>query len=268
MAAGSYIIRGGLEGRERLRLLARVMRPASLDLFARAGVDGGMRCIDVGCGGGDASIELARIVAPTGSVVGLDVDPIKIGLARAEAAGIGNLSFVQADLETGLADLAPADLVYSRFVLSHLRSPEVALARLPAQVLPGGLLVLEDIQISAHLVDPPSAAHDAYVDLYRRAAQARGADPDLGPRLPALLRAAGFSDVQVQVVQPAGLQGEMKQVSRLTMESIADAVLQAGLADHGRIDGIVAELARMADDPAVLMSIARVVQAWGRKPLA
>jgi SAM-dependent methyltransferase len=268
MAVDAYIIRGGLEGRERLRLLARVMRPASLALFASAGVGSGMRCIDVGCGGGDASMELARIVGPKGSVVGLDMDPVKIGLARAEAAGIANLSFVQADLESGLADLAPADLVYARFVLSHLRSPETALARLAAHVRPGGLLILEDIEISAHLVHPPSPAHEAYVELYRRAGHIRGADPDLGPRLPVLLQEAGFPDVQIQVVQPAGLQGEMKQVSRLTMESIADAVLQAGLADHGRIDEIVAELARMADDPTVLMSIARVVQAWGRKPAA
>lgn len=267
MATGSYIIRGGMEGRERLRLLARVMRPASLALFERAGVRPGMRCIDVGCGGGDVSIELARIVGPAGSVVGLDADPVKIELARQEAAGMAGLCFVQAELADGLGLLAPADLVYARFVLSHLRAPEAALAMLAAQVLPGGLLLLEDIEISAHLVHPPFAVHDDFVDLYRKTALARGADPDLGPRLPALLRAAGLADVQVQVVQPAGLEGEVKQVSRLTMEAIGDAVLGAGLADQAQIDSIVAGLARMADDPTVLMSVARVVQVWGKKPL-
>ena len=50
MTMPSYIIRGGQAGRERLRLLARVMRPTTAALFERAGVREGMRCLDVGCG--------------------------------------------------------------------------------------------------------------------------------------------------------------------------------------------------------------------------
>ena len=71
--AGSYIIRGGLAGRERLQTLARAMRPATLDLLQRAGVGPGQTCLDLGCGGGDVARELARLVGPTGHVLGLDL---------------------------------------------------------------------------------------------------------------------------------------------------------------------------------------------------
>ena len=61
-AAGEvpYIIRGGIKGRERLRMLSRIMQSATLNLLQRAGIRPGMTCLDVGCGGGDVSLELAR----------------------------------------------------------------------------------------------------------------------------------------------------------------------------------------------------------------
>ncbi|HTI49332.1 MAG TPA: hypothetical protein VL475_00220, partial [Planctomycetaceae bacterium] len=59
-----YILQGGVEGRERLRLLARVMNPTSIDLLERAGLQSGMSCLDIGCGGGDMTLEIARLVGP------------------------------------------------------------------------------------------------------------------------------------------------------------------------------------------------------------
>lgn len=62
----TYIIRGGLPGRERLRILSRVMRPTTLALLQRAGVRSGMTCLDVGCGNGDVTFDMARIVGSIG----------------------------------------------------------------------------------------------------------------------------------------------------------------------------------------------------------
>src|SRR5438876_9709070 len=102
MAEGSYIIRGGVEGRERLRLLSRILRPTTLALFDRVGVRPGMRCLDVGCGGGDVTLELGRLVGPAGRVVGIDIDATKLDLARQEAAahGVAIVEFRHAGLDT------------------------------------------------------------------------------------------------------------------------------------------------------------------------
>ena len=77
-----YLIRGGIAGRERLRVLARVMRPGTLALLERAGVTAGLRCLDVGCGGGDVTFDLASLVGITGHVVGVDLDPTKVEIAK------------------------------------------------------------------------------------------------------------------------------------------------------------------------------------------
>src|SRR4051794_12497689 len=115
-----YLIRGGIEGRERLRVLARVMRPTTLPLLERAGVRAGMRCLDVGCGGGDVTLDLATLAGVTGSAVGLDLDATKVELARGEAllAGATNVEFRVGDLTDGLGE-EEYDVVYARFLLTH-----------------------------------------------------------------------------------------------------------------------------------------------------
>ena len=267
MALQSYIIRGGIEGRERLRIIGRVMRPLTMPLLARAGVREGMACLDAGCGGGDVSIELARLVGPNGRVVGVDLDEVKLGMARTEAValGLGNLEFRREDVLAVAPPAAGFDVVYARFLLTHLREPGTAVERLRDLLAPGGVLIVEDIDYSGHFIHPPSAALDAYVDLYRRTAAARGAHPDIGPRLPLLLEAAGLAPAEMHVVQPAGLRGEVKLLNAITMEAIADAVLAAGFATAAEIDAIVDELYRIGRDETTVMSVVRIVQAWGRK---
>src|SRR5262245_57235678 len=80
----TYIIRGGLRGRERLRLVARVMAPSTTELLDRVGIAQHADCLDVGCGGGDVTLELARR-ARAGRIVGIDLDEAKLEIARAEA---------------------------------------------------------------------------------------------------------------------------------------------------------------------------------------
>jgi 2-polyprenyl-3-methyl-5-hydroxy-6-metoxy-1,4-benzoquinol methylase len=78
----TYVIRGGVDGRERLRILARVMQPTTLALLDRGGIRPGMACLDVGCGGGDVSLDLARLTGPGGRVIGIDKDEVVIEIAQ------------------------------------------------------------------------------------------------------------------------------------------------------------------------------------------
>jgi cyclopropane fatty-acyl-phospholipid synthase-like methyltransferase len=93
-----YAIRGGDEGRRRLDLLARTMAPNTEALLARAGLRAGMRCIDLGCGGGHVSRYLAECVGAAGLVIGLDIDDIKLRRPGRTARwpDCGNWSFARA----------------------------------------------------------------------------------------------------------------------------------------------------------------------------
>lgn len=265
--ATHYVIRGGLEGRQRLRVLARVMHPSTVSLLDRLGLRDGHACLDVGCGGGDVTFELARRVAPGGSAIGVDIDETKLTLNREEAAqqSLANVEFRQVDVREG-SPLSMFDVVYARFLLTHLSDPGSVVTAFHRYVRPGGMVAVEDVDFSGYLTHPASNAFERYHELYCATVARRGGDPNIGPRLPALLRQAGFEDIGVAVVQHVATQGDAKLLNPLTMENIAGAVLADGLASRQEIDDIVRELYEFAADPETIAGTPRVVQAWGRRP--
>jgi 2-polyprenyl-3-methyl-5-hydroxy-6-metoxy-1,4-benzoquinol methylase len=268
-----YVIRGGVEGRERLRILSRVLHTTTTALFDRLGIANGMVCLDAGCGGGDVTRELARRVGPDGKAIGADIDGTKIELARAEAAelGIGNIEFRLLDMREHLPASDPTsgfDLVYARLLLTHLPDPAGALTAFSAALKPGGLIIVEDIDCSGGFVFPESRAFRRYYELYYAVVRRRGGDPDIGPRLPLLLKNTGFAKVDMSVVQPMGLEGEVKLINPLTLEHSADAVVQSGLASREEIAELVGEMYDFAANPRTMAGLPRIIQAWGERPAA
>jgi hypothetical protein len=83
---------------------------------------------------------------------------------------------------------------------------------------PGGVLVVEDVDFRGHFCHPESLAFSRYVELYTKTAQRRGADPNIGPRLPGLLIEAGFEAVQINLVQLAAMADESKLMAPLTLK--------------------------------------------------
>lgn len=268
MKSDHYLIRGGVQGRERLRILGRVMRPTTASLFERVGIVAGMVCLDAGCGGGDVTLDLAGLVGPEGRVVGYDIDETKLDLARREAEekGFRNVEYRLSDIRLS-ERTAEFDAVYTRFLLTHLSAPAAALRKLRQAARPGGLVIIEDIDLDGIFCYPPADSVQRFVELYNQAARRRGGDPNIGQRLPALLLDAGLERVQTNIVQPAGIEGEVKLLLPLTLENIAESVAAAGLAEKNELDNIIADLYRLASDNRSFISHPRVVQAWGYRPL-
>jgi SAM-dependent methyltransferase len=266
LSSSTYVIRGGLEGRERLRVLARVMWPTTSALFSRVGIAPTARCLDVGCGGGDITRELAQI-ASDGFVVGTDLDATNVDLARAETAkaGVDNVEFRVDDVLQPPADGQRFDVVYARFLFTHLADPAKALENVTARVESGGVLVVEDIDCSGHFCYPRSPAFARYVEWYIKTARARGSDPNIGPRLPGLLRDAGLGDIAMNVVQPAGFSGEVKLIAPITMEMVADAMVAAEVATSEQVSQTIDELYAFANTEGTVQSLPRIVQTWGRR---
>lgn len=267
MASPHYVIRGGVEGRERLRLLARVMRPATLDLFERVGIPPGANCLDVACGGGDVTCDLARLVGPQGRVLGIDLDEAKLELARreAEAGQVSNVAFQPHTVGSG-QPIGDFDVAYCRFLLSHLRNPIDAVLEIRSALRPGGVLMLVDVDFSGYFWYPESRAQSRYYELYTEAVKRRGGDPNIGPRLPSLLKEAGFENIRINVVQPAGLEGDVKLITALTMENIAEALITDGVASAGEIQEVVTDLYEFARAEDSIGTIPRIVEAWGTRP--
>jgi 2-polyprenyl-3-methyl-5-hydroxy-6-metoxy-1,4-benzoquinol methylase len=266
MKRDHYVIRGGIEGRERLRVLSRVMQPTTLSLFNRVNVGRGMVCLDVGCGGGDVTFNLAQMVGSEGRVVGIDIDETKLQLARQEAEGqkLSNVEFQLSDIRETRGE-PEFDLVYARFLLTHLSDPKDALTKMRQLLKLGGLVVVEDIDFTGYFCYPDFPAFRRYVELYTEAVRRKGGDANIGARLPLLFLDAGFSQVEMNVVQPMGISGEVKLINPITMENIAESVITLELTSQDEVKSIIAEIHEFADNPRTVAGLPRVVQAWGYK---
>ncbi len=122
----------------RLLLQGRLYGDHTEHALRMAGLRQGMRVLDVGCGPGDVSFAAARLVGPTGSVVGVDASSDVVEFARSRAAerGLSTVEFVH----TTIADIAVAevDAVIGRLILMHLPDPVSTLRLLVRLVRPVG----------------------------------------------------------------------------------------------------------------------------------
>ena len=261
-----YVLRGGRAGAERLRLLNRVKWPTTAALLGEAGLRAGMRCLDVGCGSGDVTLKMAAIVGAEGNAVGVDRDQSILRLASQEAERQGLPVTFRRLAADKLAEEAAYDLVFSRYLLSHLPRPQQSVEAMVRAVRAGGRLVLEDVFFPGHVCYPANAAFDRYLELYQAVARAEeGGDAAIGPRLLGLALDAGLVEVRVGLVVPTFRDGDGKRVAQITMEHIREAVVGAGMGTGQEMDEVVAELGRFAEDDRTLMSIAPTFQVWGRK---
>jgi SAM-dependent methyltransferase len=119
-------------------------------LLDLGGVRPGQRVLDVATGQGEPALSAARLVGPTGRVVGVDIAPAMLEIARRRAAGLDNVEFVEGDLETLGQPAASFDVVLSRFGLMFAVDHVAAFRALARVLVPGGVL-------AAAVWGPPSA---------------------------------------------------------------------------------------------------------------
>jgi SAM-dependent methyltransferase len=259
-----YVIQGGEAGKRRLDLLAGIMQPATRTLLNSLGIAPGMRALDLGCGGGHVSFELAGLVGVSGSVTGVDLDGTKLELARQDAtkANLANVQFLEGNARD-LIEPQSFDFAYARFLLTHLSDPLEVLAVMRESLKPGGIVAVEDIDCSGAFCYPENSHFRRTLELYTGVVRRKGGDPDIGFKLPSLLREAGFNSIRIGLVQPVHLDGEHKRLVLVTLENIRDAVLAEGFAGAGDFEATVEGLAAFTADPTTLVSLPRMFQCWG-----
>ena len=155
----------------------------------------GQRLLDVGCGPGTITLDLAARVAP-GEVVGIDVAPEVVDAARAaaEAAGVAGVRFVTGDVYALDLPDASFDVVHAHQVLQHLTDPVAALVEMRRVLRPGGVLAVRDSDYGAFAWYPLDPRLDRWLELYHQVTEHNRAEADAGRFLRSWVRAAGFTD--------------------------------------------------------------------------
>lgn len=215
----------------------------------------GMSVLDVGCGPGTITADLAELVAP-GRVTALERTGPALDLARAEIRrrGLDNVDFVVDDVHHLRFGDDSFDVVHAHQVLQHVADPVLALREMRRVCRPGGIVAARDSDYAAFAWYPQLPELDEWLALYRSAARANGGEPDAGRRLLAWARAAGFTDITPSAsvwchADPADRQhwGGM-WAERIVASDLAHQLVDSGAASHADLDRIAAAWRAWAAD--------------------
>jgi SAM-dependent methyltransferase len=214
----------------------------------------GARVLDVGCGPGTITAELADRVGDSGAVVGLDASADVIELAS-RTMSRGNLTYLVGDVYALDAEDDSFDVVHAHQVLQHLADPVAALREMRRVCRPGGVVAARDSDYRAMAWNPQPAELDEWLALYMSITRSNGGHPDAGRLLLAWAREAGFSEV----TGSASAWCFAAESERQWWSSLwADRVLESSLAEQAIAGGFAA-----SDD---LERLSAAWRQWGADP--
>ncbi|MGY1984661.1 methyltransferase domain-containing protein [Blastococcus sp. SYSU DS0669] len=213
----------------------------------------GLDLLDVGCGPGTITVDLAARVAP-GRVLGLDLsaDPLDEARTAADRAGV-EVAFAVGDVYALDLPDASFDVVHAHQVLQHLTDPVAALREMARVCRPGGLVAVRDVDYAATTWFPADEGLDRWLALYQQVARRNRAEPDAGRRLLAWAHAAGLRDLTASTsawcyASPAERRWwGGSWAGRATASSFAEQAVAYGLATPGDLQGIADAWLRWAD---------------------
>ena len=252
-----------------IRQAARIA-PITERLFREAGIGPGQRVLDLGSGVGDVAMLAARLVGPSGEVVGIERDASSIARANARVAeaGLRNVTFIQTDVNQITSD-QPFDAAVGRFILMFLPDPVYVLRSLCKLVRPGGVLAFQEpswvsyLALGAGLPLWSSVLTSIHETFLRS-----GVNMEMGPALYRILQEIGLPAPTMHMETPLGSDADFTRLTCEVLGSLRPLAQQhnvslEALGDFNTLsERIQAEVA--ASNTAV--SYVPLVGAWSRKP--
>ena len=213
---------------KRLDLQAGWLEEPTRLLLRLAGIERGMRVLDLGTGLGHVALAVADLVGRDGRVVAIDSDDRMLALATERAGDRTCVQFLEGDVRTWTCD-ERFDAVVGRLILFHLPDPVAAVRHHRAHLRAGGRFVAVDYDIGSCRTEPPTPLVE-----------------DHARRVIAAFRSAGANPVEQQRVRPAPLVEQLAALMRRLAERLEQ---EDALFRHRGIDPPATELAR---DPGVV----------------
>ncbi len=265
-----YLLRNDAHELRRLERQGAMLRAPSLLLLRQAGIDRGMRVLDLGTAIGELAFLAAEVVGPEGEVVGVDqsADALAVAQQRARTRGLRNVSFTQGDI----ASWSPPgqfDAVIGRLVLIYLEDPAAVIRRHALALRPGGLYLALEYDLEVTRTIPPTPLASRALGWMKRAFSVGRVDLSLGPRLGTILTRAGLPSptvVGLQAFLPPNDPGGPAALAGI-VQSLLPVIDQAEIAAREEVGIATLEhrLAAEMVEHGVVVAPPTLVGAWARR---
>ena len=254
---------------ERLIRQAARLAPCTERFFREAGIGPGQRVLDLGSGVGDVAMLAARLVGPSGGVVGIERDTRSIRRARTRVAeaGLRNVSFAQSDVSQVGAN-GSFDAVVGRFILMYLPDPVAVLRSVSHRVRPGGIVAFQEVSWAQFL---PLSAHlplwSASGSLSGETLQRSGANVEMGFALYRIFREAGLPAPVMRMETPLGNDPQFVQCMYDLLCSLLPEIkrLNLPLQTLGDFSTLLERLQAEVAASGGIVSWPALVGSWARK---
>jgi SAM-dependent methyltransferase len=253
-----------------IQQLAQILAPVTRQFLEQAGLCAGMKVLEVGSGAGDVALLAATLVGPSGRVIGVDNNQaiLETARARAQAAGLTQVSFVECDLTSLVLD-DTFDAVVGRYILHHLRDPVLVLRQLVHHLRPGGIVAFQEADLTRLGTSiPPVPLFEQVGEWIKEPLRREGLDLQFGLRLYPLFLEAGLPAPQIHCESFLGTGPDWPwfDVMAGRVGSVLPLLLKYGLVTAQEVD--ISTLAQRLRDAArasasVVMA-PDLVSAWTR----
>jgi len=216
----------------------------------------GQDLLDVGCGPGTITADLATAVTP-GQVVGIDASRDVVAEARRHlgAGSPANLRFETGDVYALAFDDGSFDVVHAHQLLQHVQRPVDALAEMRRVLRPGGVVAVRDSDYGAFAWAPDDPLLTRWLELYHQVTGRNGGEADAGRYLLGWVRRAGFGEPRTTSSTWTFADPQTRQwwgglwAERVTQSAFAEQALAYGLSDDAELSAIAGAFRRWANDP-------------------
>ena len=269
LAEEDYIIGANDAEVRRLGVQHTLWRESCLGVWRRAGIKPGMRVLDVGCGPGYASFDLAQLVGPEGEVVAVDQSELflKTLKAGAQARGLDNIRTIHSELGSFAWPEGEFDAVWTRWVLCFLPDPKSALAGIVRALKPGGVFVAQEyVDYRSFRLEPVEPVFDRFVDAVEKSWLHFEGDPNIARRFPAWFAEFGLEiDEMTPVIHAARPSDAIFRWPISWLEEAPGRLVELGFLSSEDADAFLAFVKKRAADPTTLLMTPCVLTSRARK---
>jgi len=253
----------------RLQLQHGIWKQHVRDCWQRAGITPGMRVVDIGCGPGFASADLAECVGTQGEVIGIESSERFIAFAaeHCRARGVANVGFVMADVMQDELPVTGADAIWCRWLAIFVSDPALLVRKMAGMLKPGGKIIFHEyVHYETYQSVPPSPRIEEFIAHVMRSWRDFGGEPNVARYLPAHLAAAGC---RVLDTRPISFSAQPHQpVWQWPASFIAinlQRLLDLGLVDALWVAAVKDDMRRLEADPNALLITPMVLEIIAEK---
>lgn len=258
------------EEHDRLIRQASLIAPITERLFREAGIGPRQRVLDLGSGLGDVAMAAAKLVGPSGEVVGIERDANSIARAtvRVAAAGLHNVSFLQTDVN-GISSAKPFDAAVGRFILMFLPDPLSVLRSVVRLVRPSGVVAFQEPSwVGMLAMAAPLPLWSRLLGAIHETFLRSGVNPEMGLNLWRTFQEIGLPAPKLHLDMLLGADASFTAIMSDLLCSVRPLAEQRNvpLDNLGDFETLSQRVQAEVTAANTVISVVPIVSVWSRKP--